>query len=192
MAVADANGASDKKEEVKLAIDKFFRPMPSEYRASYEAISRVIFPILGYSEGVLAPAPVVGAPAASPRELALLKAACNQDIDRVKSLIEEGVSVDAANRFGNTVLMVAIGGRHEDIVKLLIANGANVNVFNNYKTTPLIYASELGCLDIVNLLIEAGADVNMTGKESLTALGWAKRYEFYDVIEALETAGAVE
>ncbi|MBU0469687.1 MAG: ankyrin repeat domain-containing protein [Candidatus Omnitrophica bacterium] len=82
----------------------------------------------------------------------------NGQTDFVKVLISAGATVDAADRSGNTALMIASEGLGADhiafntpdgkgnveIVKLLISNGADVNKKNGEGETPLIKAAKFG------------------------------------------------
>ncbi|MCK5649167.1 MAG: ankyrin repeat domain-containing protein, partial [Gammaproteobacteria bacterium] len=68
----------------------------------------------------------------TPQEKDLMQASMVGDIDTVKSLLEQNVSVDSHGRYGKTALMFAIEEGSDDVAELLIAKGADVN----YLTKP--------------------------------------------------------
>jgi ankyrin repeat protein len=96
----------------------------------------------------------------------LLIAAGDGDLETVKSLIAEGVDVNAADEYGITRLMQSVAGDPEvspdywEIMRLLVKAGADVNVRDNNGETPLTLArtyqeSEGG--KTVRILQELGA-----------------------------------
>lgn len=57
----------------------------------------------------------------------LLLATNSGNLEKVKELVDKGVSVDAKNDYGWTTLHFAVYGGYLDIVKFLIEKGAEVN-----------------------------------------------------------------
>ena len=67
----------------------------------------------------------VGADATLDRELR--RAAMVGDTPAIAELLERGASVNAANEFGKSALMIAVESDSMDAVALLLARGADVN-----------------------------------------------------------------
>jgi ankyrin repeat protein len=89
-------------------------------------------------------------------ELSMHVAAYLGDIDKVKSFIETGTSVNVElGRGGRTPLYLAVKNKHKDVAKLLIDKGADVSSIHL-----LYYASWYGYRDFVELFIQKGADAN--------------------------------
>ena len=81
----------------------------------------------------------------------LIDAAGKGDTARVNALLNKGADVNAKDKAGWTVLMLASDKGHTEIVKALIDKGADVNATYNGKTA-LMYASDKGHTEIVNVL----------------------------------------
>jgi len=88
-------------------------------------------------------------------ESSIYTAASSGDIDKVKSLIKSGVSVNGDPRSSKTPLYWAVKNEHRDVAKLLIDKGADVS-----SAHLLYYASMHGYRDLVEFFIQKGANVN--------------------------------
>ncbi len=88
-------------------------------------------------------------------EINLIDAVWYGSIDRVQTLLDMGVDVNAKDEFGWTALMTAVFQRHKEIAKVLIKNGADVNIKNKYGNTALTLATIKGDTEIVALLNQA-------------------------------------
>jgi hypothetical protein len=96
--------------------------------------------------------------APSPPTAQLIEAAGMGDTEAVRSLLQEGVDVNAKNEvFGYTALILAARQGHADTVRMLLENGADVNTADRYGSTALRWAEKNGHAEVVNLLKEAGA-----------------------------------
>ena len=87
----------------------------------------------------------------------LLDASKNDDVNKVKELLDSGADKDAKNNYGWTPLIRACAHVHLEVVKLLLEYGADKEAKNNYGSTPLIIASFHGYTEVVKLLLEYGA-----------------------------------
>jgi ankyrin repeat protein len=95
------------------------------------------------------------------REDALLKAARNNDLPAVKSIVEQGgTNIDLRDDTGHTALMAAASHGGRSVVAYLMDKGAKVDLKNKEGWTPLAYAVTVHDLEIVKLLLDKGADAN--------------------------------
>ena len=86
---------------------------------------------------------------------ALLDAARTGDRVRVVALLDSGVSVNTANKYGVSALGFAAERGHFDIVRLLVERGADVNVVDSfYGSRPVDFALRGGHLNIAVYLLE--------------------------------------
>eukprot|EP00897_Mesotaenium_endlicherianum_P005923 jgi/Mesen1/5359/ME000267S04506 len=83
--------------------------------------------------------------------------------DGVKGLLDEGVSVDAADYDGRTALHLASSEGKVEVVRLLLSRGASVNPKDRWGSTPLTDAKRVGHSDVATLLAANGALVSKEG-----------------------------
>ena len=108
------------------------------------------------------------------------------DIGRLRAAIEAGIDLNARDRHGQTLLLVAVQHRRLDIMMMLGKAGADPDLAHDRvgHFTPLHEAAWRNNLDSVEALLELGADA--TRRTWLTPIDWA---ESRAVIEALVAAG---
>ena len=104
---------------------------------------------------------------------ALMRAAWENNVGKVKSLIILGANVNAAAKNGLTPLMVACIVGNVDIAGRLIAAGANVNATTQIGMTALMYAAQYRQVEIANTLLANGADADVAMKNGWNALDFA-------------------
>ncbi len=108
---------------------------------------------------------------AGDREDKLVKLAGKGDVDGVRSLLDQGVNVNAKDSaLGCTALVYAAQWDRPDVVQLLLARGADINMIGD-GYTPLTMAASLGKTDIVRILIDKGADVNKADESGKITMG---------------------
>jgi ankyrin repeat protein len=129
-------------------------------------------------------------PAFAAADAALANATEHRDAAAVRSLIREGVDVNATQVDGTTALHWAAYNDDVESAALLVKSGANVNAVNRYGLPPLIQACTNGNSAMVKLLLEAGADANVTMKGGETALMLAARSGSLEAVKALLARGA--
>jgi cytohesin len=116
------------------------------------------------------------------------------DIDEIRKLIADGVDLDiAGQKYGFTILHLAVSRGYADIVNVIINAGGNVNVTLNKAgngSTPLHVAVENSNSTIVKSLIAAGANVNAKKLSGSTPLSIATKYNRNDIVSILKKAGA--
>ncbi len=113
----------------------------------------------------------------------------NNQLDKVKEFIENGINVDMQKSNGHTALMGASSNGHVDVIKVLIANGAKFNIDKNSWSEVMI-ATECGHLDAVKELIAAGANINEHPDGEVTALMLATMTFNLDIVKELLANGA--
>ena len=74
------------------------------------------------------------------------------------ALLQGGLTVDARDAKGNTLLMLASYHGRAEVVKLLLKSGATVDLRNDKGQTPLGGVAFKGYVEIATLLLDAGAD----------------------------------
>lgn len=120
----------------------------------------------------------------------LVDAVMQQDLAAVRSLLEAGVDVNAAQGDGATALHWAAHWDDEEIVGRLLQAKAAVNATNELGVTPL----SLACLDasplVVEKLLAAGADPNIALPSGETPLMTAARTGNAAVAKLLVSRGA--
>ena len=82
-------------------------------------------------------------------------------------------NVNAGDKWGHTLLIMAVVLGHAEIVRALLDKGADANVKDDNGMTPLMWAAYWGRSDIVRTLMDRNADVNAQAKGGSTALMWA-------------------
>jgi hypothetical protein len=127
---------------------------------------------------VVVPSPVVVTPQRAERiqravaamEADLRLAALEGNAERCRALVEGGASVDAADEFGNTALLIASFAAHSSVVSTLLDLGADVRAANKLGYTAL---SDDLCLDPLRrgALATAVSQGHLTAVKALLALG---------------------
>ena len=95
------------------------------------------------------------------------------NLEKVQSLIDNGMDVNAVYAFGLTALMWVTDEGHTEIAEFLIANGADVHAVDYLGKTALMLASIDGDSETAEFLIAQGVDVNVVDYIGRTALMWA-------------------
>ena len=94
----------------------------------------------------------------------------NGETQTVQRLIAQGANINAAEKYGQTALMIAAELGHTEIARLLVEQGANIHpVSNYYGYTALLWAARGGHADILRLLIAHGASVNASSDEPFSS-----------------------
>ncbi|RHZ77013.1 hypothetical protein Glove_186g137 [Diversispora epigaea] len=103
------------------------------------------------------------------------------DIDRVKEILNTGISPDIQDQNGYTPLAAAVSYNRIELVEFLLTCGANVNLCDNDGDSPLFLAETV---EMVQKLLDNGADpyiANIEGKTPAQVIfeeGWLDVAEF--------------
>jgi uncharacterized protein len=115
------------------------------------------------------------------------------DLERVRSLLENGADINSKDEHGQTALMNAAHAGHVQLVRLLIEKGTDLNVTAKYNLSALMLSLIAHQTEIAQLLIEAGADVNMHSTRDFygkTALFLAEYGGHHEIAALLKQKGA--
>jgi ankyrin repeat protein len=104
------------------------------------------------------------------QEAELFVATASGDLERIRSLIADGVNVNAPVMFGRMPLTAAVSRGYLEIVQLLVDAGANIEVRAPQQFTALEQAARYGRRAIAAYLLRRGAVVNARGKDGSTPL----------------------
>ncbi len=119
---------------------------------------------------------------------AILEAAGEGETERVRELLDKGVSIHIRDGWGSTALMYAAAGCHSDVIALLLDRGAEVNECSRGNRTPLMWAATGGCGETVQYLLKRGADVSLRDQDGSTALTIATERNHTDVAALIRAA----
>lgn len=85
------------------------------------------------------------------------------EVQRVRELLGQGISVDSRDRHGQTALMLATHSGQSAVVEVLIAHRASLDPTAKYGLSALMLAIVAGHADIAQLLADSGADLSLRG-----------------------------
>ena len=121
----------------------------------------------------------------------LAEAAMQGDIDRVRSQLEQGADVNAAQGDGMTALHWAAYKDNLEMARMLLDAGADVKRATRIGSiTPLFMAGGNGSTTMIDLLLKAGADANAVNELGTTALMKTAASGSVDAVNSLLEHGA--
>jgi len=118
----------------------------------------------------------------------LFSAVINNEIKKVKTLLNKGVNINSTNIYGETALMFAV--RDKKMLKFLLKSGADISIRSRFGTTALMHAAVHGDIEIVKMLLLAGAYVNATDIHGRSALLFAAVDGRDEIVNILLLSGA--
>lgn len=122
--------------------------------------------------------------------VALYKALGEEDLDLIKSLLENGVDLEEDPYDYQPFIFRAIGTDNKDIVGLLLKYGADPNSLSSSKFTPVQSAVQQGNVDILELLLKNGASLDIKSKYSPKPLLFSSLRGKKDIVDVLLKYGA--
>lgn len=116
------------------------------------------------------------------------QATLDNDLSRVKKLLNNGCDINSTDSSGYTALHYAARNNHIDIVRFLISNGACVNCTTRAGgETPLHRAAYMGNLEIIQLLVSNGGSVLLQNNDGQTCLHKACQRDHYEIVRFILT-----
>ena len=116
------------------------------------------------------------------------------DVNKVRTMLQNGSDVNRQDRMGNTALGLAAFYDRQEIARMLAEYGANLDGVDKHYNTPLIICAIKGHYEVARYLVEQGAYIDHEGKDGQTALMHAAvnfdRESNLDVVELLVSNGA--
>ena len=112
------------------------------------------------------------------------------DLERVKSLVEQGVDKDMVGDHGLTSLNLASWKNHLLVVQYLIEQGASLDKADNTGQTSLSGAAHCGHLELTRYLLEQGADRDKADNDGMTPLHFAAQHGHLETAMLLMSYGA--
>lgn len=121
-------------------------------------------------------------------------AALGGQVDAAEALLKVS-DVNAADNYGNTLLMAATTTGQTEAIRWLVSKGADVDKVSQLEyggRTALISAAEVGALESARTLLELGANPHLKMKDGGTALSHALASSMKndELIEVIKTAVA--
>ena len=109
----------------------------------------------------------------------------DNDIDTFKSEVEKLDDKNIQNKYGWTILHVAIRRDRRDMVNFLLDNGADINKIDGVGWTPLMEAIMDDMPELVSVLVDRGADKTIANARGATAPMLAQKFgrvSMYDTL----------
>jgi ankyrin repeat protein len=120
----------------------------------------------------------------------LIEAVKKQDVQAVRTLLQQNSAVNTREADGFTALHWAAQRNDLQLVELLLGARADVKASTRYNVTPLYLAATNGNAAMIERLLDAGADPNGTALEGQTMLMTAALSGKADAVRLLVTRGA--
>lgn len=131
---------------------------------------------------------------------ALIDAACNTKVARVRELLARGVDPNTPGEWGRTALPLAVRYAYNNetdailIAEALLDAGADINASPGDSLAPIRYAAMYAYMALLRFLIEKGADVNDRDPNGQTVITMLETTPCFKncrrrVVKILERAG---
>jgi hypothetical protein len=124
------------------------------------------------------------------KNVRLINASYNGDLEKVRRLLENGANIEAKDSGGMTPLYIASINGHANIVKLLLEKGTNIEAKEEGGNTPLHLACKYGHANIVKMLLRAGTSIEAKSKSGETSLHLACEKGHEAIVKVLLAKGA--
>jgi ankyrin repeat protein len=112
------------------------------------------------------------------------------DLDAIAEYIEDGGDVNAPQRGGASLLMIAAGAGQLDSAVVLVENGARVEMRDNRGRTALMYAASSGHEHVARYLLDEGAAIDAVDSGGQSAVIFAAAQNHATVARLLIDRGA--
>ncbi len=121
-------------------------------------------------------------------------AVVDRNLERVKTLVRQGMNINLADRDGWTPLHGAAQNNDAETARFLLDSGATVDTQDNYGNTPLFRAvfNSRGNGELIELLRHRGADAKSKNKSGVSPVSLARSIGNYDIARFFEDLGVNE
>lgn len=112
----------------------------------------------------------------------------DEDIDRIKILLDRGIDINIKDNKGYSALSYAIINQQTDIMKILIENGISVNQTNSTGQTPIqlilrnFPENRYNIINMIDILIKNGVDINTEDGNADTPLMYMVKDRSRDIV----------
>ena len=120
----------------------------------------------------------------------LMNAATTGNTDKIKSFIQNGANLNAADSTGLTPLMAASYKGQTAVLKQLVQSKVTLDSKDESGYTALMYASNTNNLACVKYLVENGANINESDNDGSTPLMFCAQHGYNDIVMHLLEKGA--
>ncbi|KAG2444345.1 hypothetical protein HXX76_001101 [Chlamydomonas incerta] len=97
------------------------------------------------------------------RTYRFLQQASGGDVETLRSMLNQGMSPNAADYDGRTGLMLAAAAGHEEVVRLLLDHGSKADQQDRFGNSAMFEAVKAGHDKVIDLLLGYGATIGMDG-----------------------------
>jgi len=104
------------------------------------------------------------------RQEDLISLVKNNQLEAVKSALENGADVNTQNKLGQSLLLIATMNQQIEMVKLLVSHKADVNLQAENLDSAFLYAGANGQTQLVQLFLENDARFDIFNRYNGTAL----------------------
>jgi len=125
-----------------------------------------------------------------PKAATLVRAAEDANVNRMRTLVQEGADVNYAGKNGVTPLVWVMADRDYGGVEALLKLGANPNQKMTNHNSPMWLAAGRDDLKMLKLMLQYHGDPNIIGAGQITALEIAVRQFLIPNIDLLVRSGA--
>jgi ankyrin repeat protein len=98
------------------------------------------------------------------------------DIELFKALVDELENINIQNKYGWTLLHIAIRRDQKEMVEYLLAKGADINKTDGVGWTPLMESIMDNMAELCKVLVEHGADKSIVNHRGATAPMLAQKF----------------
>lgn len=117
----------------------------------------------------------------------LFDAVYNDDLEKIKLLVEQGANIRVKDPFDNTILEAAVNRNQERIVEYLLQFGLDVNQTGEIDRTPIFHARDA---HMIQYLLVQKANINACDRFGKTALHHASNSGGEEAVTSLLKFGA--
>ena len=111
------------------------------------------------------------------------------NVEKVKSLLTQGMDVNSRSSSGYTPLHISAGLDKRRVTKLLVINGAKINARDSSGRTPLHISVRRGHFRMVKFLLSHGANLSIRDRSDRTPADIARQYNVSsELVDLLDSA----